>query len=136
MDLCIFEKHIACLDGIGVHTCPTQVSRDRCPCQESTPQDLTVLEVLQFHVNGMVHLKINPDIDMALGVSVTPADLKTGVSIISPTCEETVYDSCDKEIIIENPALWWPNGYRKQNLYTVTVTLKKAVFANFITVRN
>lgn len=84
------------------------------------------VEVLQFHINGMVRLKINPDIDMALGVSVTPADLKTEVSIISPTGEETVYDSCDKEIIIENPALWWPNGYGKQNLYTVTVTLKKA----------
>lgn len=84
------------------------------------------VEVLQFHINGMVHLKINPDIEMSPGVSATPADLKTEVSIISPTGEETVYDSCDKEIIIENPALWWPNGYGKQNLYTVTVTLKKA----------
>ena len=84
------------------------------------------VEVLQFHVNGMVRLKINPDIDMAPDVSATPADLKTEVSIISPTGEETVYDTCDKEIIIENPALWWPNGYGKQNLYTVTVTLKKA----------
>ena len=26
-----------------------------------------------------------------------------------------------KDIIIENPMLWWPNGYGEQNLYTVSV---------------
>jgi beta-mannosidase len=29
-----------------------------------------------------------------------------------------------KEIKIENPMLWWPNGYGKQNLYSIKVSLK------------
>lgn len=83
------------------------------------------VEVLQFHENGRVRLKITPEIDMVrMGFNLT--DLKTEVRLVSPTGEEAVYDSCEEEIVVENPRLWWPNGYGEQNLYTVTVILKKA----------
>ena len=28
-----------------------------------------------------------------------------------------------EQLVIENPQLWWPNGYGRQDLYTVEVTL-------------
>ena len=27
-------------------------------------------------------------------------------------------------IVVDNPQLWWPNGYGKQNLYQLEVTLE------------
>lgn len=34
-----------------------------------------------------------------------------------------IYNGTEKEIAIEKPELWWPNGYGKQPLYSVAVTL-------------
>jgi len=85
---------------------------------------LESVEVLQFHEDGKVRLQMKPQIQPARGVEVCEADFVTEVTITDPDGVETVYDSCD--ILIENPKLWWPNGYGKQDLYTVLVKLKKA----------
>lgn len=84
------------------------------------------VEVLQFHESGAVRLRITPQIVLVSDVSAADAGLKTEVRLISPQGEESLYDSCAEEIVIETPKLWWPNGYGEQNLYTVTVVLKKA----------
>ncbi|WP_022762260.1 beta-mannosidase [Butyrivibrio sp. AD3002] len=49
------------------------------------------------------------------------------VKVVSPSGEVTEKRSSGElpeEIVIEKPQLWWPNGYGKQPLYTVTVVLK------------
>ena len=58
--------------------------------------------------------------------------LNTYVSFYSQTTEEgkslaetLLTDQMDdpEQLVIENPQLWWPNGYGRQDLYTVEVTL-------------
>lgn len=58
--------------------------------------------------------------------SVVPLDeagpcalLKPGFSVKTTTCEKTV------AIRVENPEIWWPNGYGKQPLYALDVALVK-----------
>lgn len=53
------------------------------------------------------------------------------VTICDPDGQETVYhhEQVLDGICIDNPKLWWPNGYGAQPLYTVTVSLLKDGFA-------
>lgn len=55
------------------------------------------------------------------------AGLTLQVTICDPNGQETVYHH--KQVLdgicIDNPKLWWPNGYGAQPLYTVTVSLLK-----------
>ena len=34
--------------------------------------------------------------------------------------------SYEAEVLVENPKLWWPNGYGEQPLYDLTVSLDGA----------
>lgn len=91
---------------------------------------LDSVEVLQFHEEGRVRIQIRPDIIPAnktdkgddqneqLITRVTITDPK---GIVLVDCRD-----CHEDIIIENPMLWWPNGYGEQNLYKVSVDLQKA----------
>lgn len=45
------------------------------------------------------------------------------VEITAPDGEKKVYENSPVSIKVENPMLWWPNGYGDQNLYNVKVTL-------------
>lgn len=45
------------------------------------------------------------------------------VEIAAPDGRTQSYQDSPKEISIEQPMLWWPNGYGEQPLYTVKVTL-------------
>lgn len=83
------------------------------------------VEVLQFHENKTVRLRITPQIVLTSGAFAADTGLKTEVRLLSPQGEESLYDSCEEEIVLGAPKLWWPNGYGEQNLYTVTVVLKK-----------
>ena len=52
--------------------------------------------------------------------------MKAFVTITDPHGNSVIVEhNADEEITIENPQLWWPNGYGEQNLYTVSVDLKK-----------
>lgn len=84
------------------------------------------VEVLQFHEDGKVRLQCKPELLIADSLTAMPEGLTTEVSVTDPDGKETVYGSCSEEIVIANPKLWWPNGYGKQYLYTVSVALKKA----------
>ncbi|MBE5842645.1 MAG: glycoside hydrolase family 2 protein [Butyrivibrio sp.] len=47
------------------------------------------------------------------------------VKVTAPNGDVLEYSKdIPEEIVIEKPELWWPNGYGKQPLYTVKVTLK------------
>ena len=45
------------------------------------------------------------------------------VELTAPDGSVCLYGDSPKEIVIPNPDLWWPNGYGRQDLYTVKVTL-------------
>jgi len=83
-------------------------------------------EVLQYHEEGKVNLEIKPEIAFAANLPVQEK-LDVKVTITDPTGKEIICQKgCEEYITVENPMLWWPNGYGKQSLYTVSVDLVKA----------
>lgn len=87
---------------------------------------LDCVEVLQYHEQGTVRLEVNPQVIMAAGRRPSEQDVKAYVTINDPQGKEIVSGhSAEEDIIIEKPQLWWPNGYGEQNLYTISVDLKK-----------
>ncbi len=84
------------------------------------------VEVLQYHEQGQVSLEIKPEIAFTANC-VGQEKLDVKVTITDPAGKEILCQSgCEEKLIIENPKLWWPNGYGEQNLYTVSVDLVKA----------
>lgn len=74
-------------------------------------------------------------------VTVTLAEKNDGdnpeiVSTVKAECigaaslEKNHGDVYEAEIVVENPKLWWPNGYGEQPLYTVTVSVAKGFIVN------
>lgn len=47
------------------------------------------------------------------------------VILTDPEGKQSVFLDSPKEITVEDPMLWWPNGYGEQALYTVCVQLKQ-----------
>ena len=87
---------------------------------------LDTVEVLQYHEQGKVRLEVNPQVVMATGRTSSEQDMKAYVTITNPQGEEIISGySIEEDITIDNPQLWWPNGYGKQNLYSISVDLKK-----------
>ena len=85
------------------------------------------VEVLQYHEEGAVRLTVKPLVVAAPDCDVAFQELTTAVTVTAPDGTETVYQAEElSDIFIEHPELWWPNGYGKQSLYTVSVDLKKA----------
>ena len=85
------------------------------------------VEVLQYHEDGRVRLKVKPLIDWAEPQKKNDEEWKIDVSITDPEGEELVFEGKQEvEIIVEDPKLWWPNGFGKQNLYQISVDLKRA----------
>lgn len=84
------------------------------------------VEVLQYHEQGQVSLEIKPEIAFVANC-VGQEKLDVKVTITDPAGKEILCQKgCEENLIIENPKLWWPNGYGEQNLYTVSVDLIKA----------
>ena len=88
---------------------------------------LDTVEVLQYHEQGKVRLEVNPQVVMAAGQMSSEQDVRAYVTITDPQGKEIVSGhNAEEDIVIDNPQLWWPNGYGEQNLYTISVDLKKA----------
>lgn len=76
---------------------------------------ITDFIVSQRHDGKKVFLKAEVKLNTAADVSL---------NLTSPTGEETeLVNGVETEI--KNPSLWWPNGYGKQNLYTLTIRAEK-----------
>ena len=72
----------------------------------------------KHHADGSVTVTCKTQVD-------GDSTLRTETVITDPDGREyrgAVRNGAD-EILIDNPCLWWPNGYGEQPLYTVTVTL-------------
>ena len=85
------------------------------------------VEILQDHEPGRVLLTVNTTLDIVetavyeLEITVTDPD---GGIIRSTQETRTTCDS--RQVVIENPQLWWPNDYGAQPLYSVCVTLRRS----------
>jgi beta-mannosidase len=75
--------------------------------------------ITQKHRAGRVTLGIQPEIEK-LNLY---ADSTWGVTLTAPDGTVKTYEGSPKQIVVENPRLWWPRGYGEQPLYTVKVTL-------------
>ncbi len=75
--------------------------------------------VTQAHENGTVTLHIRTGI-----ARFTSAVLNVAVTVTAPNGLTYTASGGDCQLTIDNPALWWPNGFGKQPLYTVNVALQ------------
>lgn len=81
--------------------------------------ELLDFEVRQRHENGVAILLFAAE-------TVVFGKSEVCVTVTSPDGEETVcvLDETGKgQLAIDNPKLWWPNGYGEHPLYTVSATL-------------
>lgn len=75
---------------------------------------ITDIHITQRHENGEVF--VLPSVKTKDGIA------EIVVKVTTPCgCEFTIPANCESKI--EDPQLWWPNGFGKQNLYTFTVEL-------------
>ncbi|MBO2516820.1 MAG: glycoside hydrolase family 2 [Clostridiales bacterium] len=75
--------------------------------------------IRQKHQDGAVTLSFRPDVETVENGSWTGIQ----VTVTSPEGKE--YRSEGEDIRIDDPALWWPNGYGGQPLYQVSVSLMR-----------
>lgn len=90
--------------------------------------------IRQIHRDGQVILNITTELDVIYNTYGLKMDeyrnLTVDIIIESPDSKITSNSysvnntNFIKDIKIENPMLWWPNGYGKQNLYSIKVSLK------------
>lgn len=82
---------------------------------------IDTVEIMQFHEDGKVIVDVNPVIEEVNDQQ----EYSVEITITDPD-GTTIYTSDgSSNYEISNPKLWWPNGYGKQYLYTVSVSLKK-----------
>lgn len=109
----------------GAHLPDAGIWRPVCLMGIDTAR-LESVEVLQYHNDGTVELEINPTIEFPAAVADQNEELTVWATITDPDGNEILTAKVDgNNIVINNPKLWWPNGYGEQNLYTVSVVLKK-----------
>lgn len=86
--------------------------------------------ITQEHVEDKVTVNFDVDIEEIYGEELDAADLEEEdtelyyrIKMTAPDGTEIFADEDSDFIIIDNPKLWWPNGYGEQNLYRAEVTL-------------
>jgi len=80
------------------------------------------VHIRQEHKKNSVELDVSLELDEAAELSRSD-DYSWKLTITDPKGKTTEFDKSSKRISIENPELWWPNGFGKQPLYTVKLLL-------------
>lgn len=91
--------------------------------------------ITQKHEDGKVTLKFKIDIEAAgcshsirfHDASYDPLDMgyMYTVTITDSEGKQKTYGDSPQKIVIDNPKLWWPNGYGSQPLYRIKAELMK-----------
>lgn len=87
--------------------------------QEHKDGEVTlVFQVDISRTQGKTGIRFNDDGNKAIrcGYSYT-------VIITDPDGKELVYNDSNEKIVVDNPKIWWPNGYGDQPLYKIKVML-------------
>ncbi len=82
--------------------------------------------ITQTHTKaGGVTLKLKPEFRHSNGKAAKAVDYR--VELTCPNGETTMYEGSPKSIKVENPKLWWPNGYGEHPLYMVKLVAQDAI---------
>lgn len=90
--------------------------------------------ITQEHKEGVVYLNFRVDIKLpnknntfrfSRDDEIIANGFNYKVTITSPDKKVKIFYNSVSKITIENPMLWWPNGYGDQNLYNILVELIK-----------
>ncbi len=85
---------------------------------------ISEVHLRQEHANGKVTVSARVNLEHFAGKSVTVSMQITGPDgTIAQISETESGDTSDLRVEIQNPQLWWPNGYGAQALYQVELTL-------------
>jgi len=76
------------------------------------------VRVEQIHENGIVTLKVHTNLQ-----KLTDHDTNITVTVTAPNGSKLTGQGAECAITVESPELWWPAGFGKQPLYSVSVTL-------------
>jgi len=91
---------------------------------------LETVAISQTHKKGTVTLKLDPTIKYYVKRSSAASELFVETIITDPDGNRMNFLNRAKEmplkVKIEEPRLWWPNGYGDQPLYSIEVRLKDA----------
>lgn len=77
--------------------------------------------ITQVQENEAVRLSL--DVELAKLPDQKDTEFTYEVQITDPNGKMTAHSQSPKELLIEAPLLWWPNGFGSQPLYTVEVIL-------------
>ncbi len=83
------------------------------------------VEILQTHRKDQVELRINSELTL-----LSTGSFMLEYTLTTPANKEMIYHMpveggrSSYSIIVEQPQLWWPNGYGEQPLYHLSVVLK------------
>jgi len=75
--------------------------------------------VTQKHESGKVTLEFDPEIQ----VFKADSNIKLEIEVTAPSGKTYKATESTNNVIIDDPLLWWPNGYGDQPLYSVSVTM-------------
>ena len=89
--------------------------------------------ITQKHEPGRVALQLRVDVQKAGRKNICRfgrdeeelEGLSWRVKVTDPDGRVILTETCPEEAVIENPRLWWPNGYGEQPLYLVEAELLK-----------
>jgi len=86
------------------------------------------IHIRQVHAEGKVNLRAEVQIkqwqesDLLVTLNITSPEGEIQTVVVKPTpCSDK--SICNPQSKITNPQLWWPNGFGKQPLYQLEVTL-------------
>lgn len=80
------------------------------------------VRVHQEHTDKQVVLSFETEIESYTGLcECTEPEYTVRYTVTAPGGES--FTAADDDIVIQNPKLWWPNGYGEQPLYTVRAEL-------------
>lgn len=82
------------------------------------------IHIRQIHENGKVEIRAAVDVK-----SWNTQSLSVKARLIAPDGSEQLSEAkmlaeTEAVIVVNDPQLWWPNGYGEQNLYQLTITLE------------